>query len=338
MHKITQKEKKNYFEYKVKNGEILIKEENKKTKIKSLKITAVGDCTIGSDTNFGYTNSFFHYFDKNNGDYNYYLENVKNIFLDDDITIINLEGTFTNSNNKVEKAFNFKSSPDYVNVLTKSSVEMASFANNHAYDYGVEGYNETIDTLDKALIDHYGYTDYLIKEINGIKVGFFGFLDIYGQRYNEVTKAINFLKEQECDLIIASMHWGIEGDYHQSNEQIKLGHYMIDNGVDLVLGSHPHLIQGIEKYNNKFIVYSMGNFLFGGNKNPRDKDTFIFQETFTFKNNELQTDDNINIIPTSLSSVSNTNNYQPTPLEGEEKDRVYNKIMQYSSGFDYVLE
>ena len=82
----------------------------------------------------------------------------------------------------------------------------------------------------------------------------------------------------------------------------------------------------------------MGNFLFGGNKNPRDKDTFIFQETFTFKNNELQTDDNINIIPTSLSSVSNTNNYQPTPLEGEEKDRVYNKIMQYSSGFDYVLE
>lgn len=328
------------FEYKNENGEIVREEiKNKKQKdvIRRLKITAAGDCTIGSDTNFGYTNSFFYYFDKNNGDYSYYFRNVKNIFEEDDLTIVNLEGTLTNSNNIVEKAFNFKATPDYVNVLTEGDIEIVSFANNHAYDYGIDGYNETIKTLDKALIDHYGYTDYLIKEVNGIKIGFFALLDIYGQKYNEVSKAIEFLKNQECDLIIASMHWGVEGDYNQSNEQIKMGHYMIDNGVDLVLGAHPHLIQGIEKYNNKYIVYSMANFAFGGNKNPKDKDTFIFQEEFTFKNAELQLDDNINIIPASISSVSNTNNYQPTPLKGEEKQRVFNKILQYSSGFEYTL-
>ena len=329
--------KKNNILYKNKNGKILEIVPKKYDEYKKLKITAVGDCTIGSDTNFGYTNSFFDFFDRNNGDYSYNLKNVKNIFEDDDITIANLEGNLTNANIKVEKAFNFKAPPDYVNILKEGNVEMVSFANNHAYDYGVEGYNETISTLDKALIEHYGYTNYLIKEINGIKVGFFAFLDIYGQRYQEVDKAIEYLKKQGCDIIIASMHWGIEKDYKQSNEQIKMGHHMIDKGVDLILGSHPHVIQGIEKYNGKYIVYSMANFAYGGHKNPSDKDTFIFQETFTLKNGILQLDDNIKIIPTSVSGVKNVNNYQPTPLEGEEKERVYNKIMQYSSGFDYKL-
>ena len=91
-----------------------------------------------------------------------------------------------------------------------------------------------------------------------------------------------------------------------------MAHYLVDQGVDLVLGSHPHVLQGIEKYKGKYILYSMGNFCFGGNTDPEDKDSMIFQQTFTFVNHELQPDDNISIIPVSVSGVSYCNNYPTT--------------------------
>ena len=131
------------------------------------------------------------------------------------------------------------------------------------------------------------------------------------------------------------MHWGTEYEYAQNYAQTSMAHYMIDNGVDLVLGSHPHVLQGIEKYRGRYILYSMGNFCFGGNTDPADKDSMIFQQTFTFVNGELQQDDNIKIIPASVSGVSWCNNYQPVVLEGAEKQRVMEKIMRYSSGFEY---
>lgn len=112
--------------------------------------------------------------------------------------------------------------------------------------------------------------------------------------------------------------------------QIQLGHIAIDEGADLVIGSHPHVIQGYEKYNGRYIVYSLGNFCFGGNPNPSDKDCMIFQQTFTVTGNDVATDDNINVIPCSISSVSNSNNYQPTPATGDEKTRIEAKIKKSS--------
>ena len=131
------------------------------------------------------------------------------------------------------------------------------------------------------------------------------------------------------------MHWGTEYEYAQNYAQINMAHYLVDQGVDLVLGSHPHVLQGIEKYKGKYILYSMGNFCFGGNTDPEDKDSMIFQQTFTFVNHELQPDDNISIIPVSVSGVSYCNNYQPVVLEGAEKERVLQKILRNSSGFEY---
>lgn len=113
---------------------------------------------------------------------------------------------------------------------------------------------------------------------------------------------------------------------------MNLAHSAIDHGADLVLGHHPHVLQGIEVYNGKNIVYSLGNFCFGGNSNPSDKDTMIFQQTFTVQNGELVEDNVTNVIPCSLSSESGRNTYQPTPLEGEEKDRVMAKIEEFSAG------
>ncbi|MGG0288884.1 CapA family protein, partial [Peribacillus butanolivorans] len=110
-----------------------------------------------------------------------------------------------------------------------------------------------------------------------------------------------------------------------------LARYTVDNGADLILGHHPHVVQGIEEYNGKFIVYSLGNFMFGGNKNPSDKDTFVFQQTFHLKNGQLSNKKEIKVIPFRISSVTSRNNYQPTPLEGSEAERVKNKIVHLST-------
>ena len=134
---------------------------------------------------------------------------------------------------------------------------------------------------------------------------------------------------------IYAMHWGTDYESAQNYAQINTAHYLVDQGADLVLGSHPHVLQGIEKYKGKYILYSMGNFCFGGNTDPEDKDSMIFQQTFTFVNHELQPDDNISIIPVSVSGVSYCNNYQPVVLEGAEKERVLQKILRNSSGFEY---
>ncbi len=309
--------------------------EEKEQKSKTIKISAVGDCTIGWDTNYIPEMRFDAYLDKDKKNYGYYFEKVKDIFSEDDLTIINLEGTFTSYTKKVPKEFNFSAPEEYKNVLKEGNVDAVSFANNHSYDYGKIGYDDTLKALESANMPYYSFDKYLVKEINGIKIGFFALSDISCKNYDDIDKALEYLKKENCELIIASMHWGVEGNYKQGTHQTKMGHYLIDNGVDLVLGSHPHRLQGIEKYKGRYIVYSMANFCFGGNPNPEDKDSMIFQQTFLIKDGQIQDNDDIKIIPASVSGVKDKNNYQPIVLEGKEKTRVLNKILRYSSGFEY---
>ncbi len=135
-------------------------------------------------------------------------------------------------------------------------------------------------------------------------------------------------------MIIVNFHWGIEKEYVPNDTQKTLAHLAIDEGADLVIGHHPHVLQGIERYKGKYIAYSLGNFSFGGNSNPSDKDTMIFQQTFTVADGKAETNDDINIIPCSLSSASGYNDYCPTPLEGSEKERVLEKLQEYSADFE----
>lgn len=297
-------------------------------------ISAVGDCTIGSDSNFGYTNSFYQVYDNNSPEY--FFKGASSLFQNDDITFANFESTFTDATIKEPKKFNFKAPKTYVEILKEGSVEVVSVANNHTYDFKEEGFNDTINTLKEANISYCGADLYTIYEVKGIKVGFIGYYANYNPDiYEEVEAGLNTLKKEKVDLIIVSYHWGKEYNYEQNDAQRKLGRWTIDNGADLVIGHGPHIIQGIEKYNDKYILYSLANFVFGGNKNPKDKDTYIFQQTFHFENKELISND-INIFPARVSSKTNINDYQPTILEGEEKTRVLNKILKYSE--NVVLE
>jgi poly-gamma-glutamate synthesis protein (capsule biosynthesis protein) len=302
-------------------------ESNKNTPIK-ITISAAGDTTLGSDESFGDEYTFDAEFQKHNGDYGYFTQNVKDIFKKDDLTIVNLEGTLTNAVKEADKEYKFKGSPLYVNILKDGGIDAVNLANNHSFDYGRQGFDDTVYTLRKAGIGYFGYGYRYIKDVKGIEIGVLGYTGwSFPNDLKEQIKAdISDMKKQ-VSLVVVCFHWGDEGKYYPNKTQIAIGHYAVDEGADLVLGTHPHVIEGIEKYNGKYIVYSLGNFIFGGNRNPSDKDAFIFQQTFTFdKSKKLIGSSNMSLIPISISSVKERNDFTPIILEGSEKDRVLKKI------------
>lgn len=299
----------------------------------SITISAAGDCTLGTDEYFDPSTSLNAYYDSNGPAY--FFQNVKSIFEADDLTIVNMEGTLTEETTRQDKTYAFKGPAEYTQILTDGDVEAANLANNHSHDYGDKSYTDTIAALDAAGITNFGYDRTAVMDVNGVKVGLVGTYELAeGMGCEEdMISNIKAVEDQGAQIVIVSFHWGIERENYPTENQVNLAHSAIDNGADLVLGHHPHVLEGIEVYNGKNIVYSLGNFCFGGNSNPSDKDTMIFQQTFTVQDGELVEDNVTNIIPCSISSDSSYNNYQPTPLEGDEADRVKGRIEEYSSGF-----
>ena len=297
----------------------------------TITISAAGDVTLGRDESFGWERTFDHELELQDGDFAYFFSNVKHIFEADDLTIVNLETTLTTATKKADKKFRFKADPSYVEILKQGSIEAVSIANNHTLDFLDKGYQDTLMTLEEAGVGYYGYEHKYITEVRGIKIGVLGYYSMKAtdKLKGEIEQAIDELKNEGTDLVIIMFHWGIERDYWPNSAQTELAYFSIDKGADLVLGSHPHVLQGIEEYKGKQIVYSLANFCFGGNKNPKDKDTMIYVQRFNIKNGELLSQE-YDIIPCSISSVTNRNNYQPTPLDGDEAERVMKKINKYS--------
>ena len=297
-----------------------------------ISISAVGDCTLGVDVNYGGSTSFESEMKNLNYNYSHFLKNVKPFFENDDLTIVNFEGTLSKRGARRDKEYAFRGNPEYVKVLTSASVEAVNLANNHTYDYGESAFFDTKTTMTENGIIWFEGQNYAVAEIKGIKVGLVGSNALTYAGKTQFPKIIAKAKEEGAELIIASFHWGEEGATVPNDAQIKMAHTAIDNGADLVIGHHPHVLQGIEKYNGKYILYSLGNFCFGGHKNPSDKDTMIFNQVFQFKDGELTDYDYAKVIPCSISSVSERNNYQPIPLIGDEFERLRNKIIERSSG------
>ncbi|MGI6094605.1 MAG: CapA family protein [Lachnospiraceae bacterium] len=295
-----------------------------------ITVSAAGDCTLGTDENFDYERSLNHYVEWQGTEY--FLSGVKSIFDADDLTVVNLEGTLTEATERQDKQFAFKGDPSFVNILTSGGVEAVNLANNHSKDYGTESYEDTIRYVEEAGVVSFGYDRTAVADVKGVQVGLVGIYELADgmERQQQVIDNIQAVKDQGASLVIVSFHWGTERENYPDDTQKSLAHIAIDNGADLVLGHHPHVLQGIEEYNGKNIVYSLGNFCFGGNSNPSDKDTMIFQQTFTIADGEVQADNVTNIIPCTVSSVSDYNDYQPTPAEGEAAERILGRIEEYS--------
>lgn len=304
---------------------------------KSITISFAGDVTMGNYKGSSYYGTFDNEFKNVGGDFNYFFENVKDIFTNDDLSIVNLEGPLTTAQNAKIKKFAFKGDPSYVNILKSGNIEAVSIANNHSEDYFEEGMKDTKFILKENNIKYFGLGEKAIIDTNGIKVGLLGY---NGWTENYTEKNLNSMKhdietlKKEADMVAVYFHWGVERAYTPNQTQKDFAHNAIDYGSDLVIGAHPHVVQGIEEYNGKYIAYSLGNFCFGGNKNPSDKDSMIYQQTFKFENNKLIGIEVPNIIPCSISSTKSRNDYKPIVLQGTEAERVLNKIKNISEGLN----
>ena len=277
--------------------------------VQTVTMTAVGDCTLATDINADPNGSFKSVAESLNGDYSYFFKNVSPIFSEDDLTIVNFEGTLSNQGTRQDKQFAFRGKPEYVQILTSSSVEAANLANNHSADYGDVSLSDTIKYLNEAGISNFIGTNTAIRDVNGISVGLVGIDALDETEATKLENVIGSVKSLGAQLVIVSIH----------------------AGADLVLGTHPHVLQGIEKYNGKYIAYSLGNFCFGGNNNPADKDTVIYRQTFTFVDGVMQEDDNMTLIPATISGHDEYNDYQPAIAEGDRKTQIENKLIEYST-------
>ncbi len=300
-----------------------------------ITISAIGDLTLGDDVNFN-TQTNFSASAANNG-YDFFFANVKDILSDDDATFGNFEGTLTTGNNRQNKTYAFKGDPEFTQILTNGSVDVVTLANNHSSDYGEESLQDTQKYLSEAGIDYCIGDTIAYKQLQGVKTAFIGIYAVdMADKTQDAVNAITTAKEAGAQLVIVAFHWGSEKVETPDGVQQAEAHAAIDAGADLVVGHHPHVLQGVEKYNGKYIAYSLGNFCFGGNSNPSDTDSIIFRETFSFKADGTLEAGDPEVIPVSITSAVGYNNYQPTPVDGDEKARILEKLNTRSAALGDV--
>ena len=254
----------------------------------------------------------------------YFFEKVYDIFSADDFTIVNLENVLTDRPlEEIEKntdpAYWYKGPASNVRILTAGSVEAVSLANNHAGDYGPEGRNDTIAAVKSAGLPYGTYTDTFYLEKNGFKIAV-----ICHGLWNEEQAAqiVARLKaaEEQSDYQIVIFHGGTERIHQPEDWKVRACRRVVDAGADLVLGGHPHVLQPAEVYHGVNIVYSLGNFCYGGSRNPENR-TIIYKMILTVDGGKVVQQES-SIIPCYVFTGS-SNNWQPAPLTDEAaKQRV----------------
>lgn len=300
-------------------------------------LTFVGDCTFGCDQkNIGGANTFQSVV---KDDYAYPFQNVLKYFANDDFTMANLEGALKNDGFSSKIGFCFRGPTDYVNILTRNSVEAVTIANNHTKDYGVEGYESTKKALADAGETFVDFDDCaMFTTERGLKVGMYAANLTMGMNniadaltMDKLTRDIASMRSQGAEVIIIALHWGNEMTYNPIPQQTELAHQLIDMGVDIVYGSHPHVLQKVEEYGNGIIYYSLGNFSFGGHPWPDDSDTAVIQQQVIRDGSGRVRLGETTLIPCSVTSTgTGANNYQPTPYA--EGTAEYNRVLSKLNG------
>lgn len=304
-------------------------------------ITAAGDTTIGGDIRRSGDSIFDRELKKQDNNPNLICRNVQDIFEGDDMTIVNFESTLTTRPvYKTNNQFVFSAPPEYVQFLTNGSIEAVALENNHVMDHGESGLEETKQTLTDAGIVWSTAEQMGVYEVKGVSIAMLSYQTFDG-RYPGLFEQVPIdvaRAKAEHDIVIVSYHWGAELDYKPNENQIKLGRLTIDSGADLVLGHHSHRINPIERYQGKYIVYSLGNFSFAGNTKPSDMSTFLFQIRFNIKGAEVETD-TFRIIPSRISSKTDYNDFAPTPFTDQRLiDNVINMLKSNGKGLEYAVD
>ncbi len=295
---------------------------------RSVSLSFVGDCTFGSINDTDSSRGFPALY-KAAGSLTYPFDLVKRYFESDDLTVINFEGTLTTASQLADKEFHFRGDAAYAQILPAASVEVALLSNNHAHDYLEPGFADTLAAMDAAGAPVVYQDKPLVTTINGVQVVVIGDCSVVGENTpategvaERVTALVQRYQAPDT-LVIVDMHWGSEGDAAPTAWQQASARAWIDAGADLVVGQHAHNVQGIETYNGKYILYSLGNFAFGGNGLAFSKDSLIANVVFTLTADGSRRAQ-LAVVPCYITSTDQKNergvlynNYQPLPLTGE---------------------
>ncbi len=307
---------------------------------RSVTISCVGDCTLGTDINLS-SNTSFNAYQAMYGD-GYFFEKVRPILSQDDATFANFEGTLTtlDESHRKDKPFAFKADPAYAEILNEGSIEVVTLANNHTYDYGDESTEDTKKSLDAAGVNWCSGDDVVYMDLNGVKTAFIGIYALENglESMDQVKRTVSTAKSEGAEVVVIHFHWGVELITSLDEFETQLAHAAIDAGADLVLGTHAHMLLPVEKYNGRYIVYGLSNFCFGGNPYPHSYESMIWQQTFSFGPDGLEDEDDIRIIPCRISSETGINNYQPVPVSGDEAASIIQTLNSLSSPYGLTFD
>lgn len=313
-------------------------EELKKDEPEELSFILLGDMGLG--TNYGRRNPFDQlWLEKGGG---YFLSYLQEEFEKADMVITNLENVFTNrSEHQRGKIYTYKAHRiEYLDVLSLGNITHVNVVNNHMVDYLQAGFDDTLKYLDDYNIEWFGTNlsttsnieignirvdKSLIFEENGIKVGLLGYLGFNSSFVSDdkIIEDIQMLRDNGVDYIVASMHWGGQNTHELTYRQRYMGRKLIDFGVDLVYGHHPHVLQELEIYNGKPIYYSFGNFMFIDYRSAKDPDSVMVRVDL-FRNEEGILETTLNHIPIFWSGHHVQNHYSPKIMDD---DRYIKRVM-----------
>ncbi|WP_230632820.1 CapA family protein [Paenibacillus athensensis] len=273
---------------------------------------------------------------KKNG-YDYPYSNVKALLSDPDYTIANLETPVTTRGEQQTKEYAYRSPPEAIPALKASGIDLVNLANNHTLDFGVQGLTDTMDALDKNGLAHVGagmnkdeaYRPVIVEKM-GIRIAFLGFSRVLpeswwkagdsnpglAETYNYVLP-VEAVKQarQQADLVVVIAHWGVERSDSPDASQTEMAHRYIDAGADLVVASHPHVLQGFEAYKGKWIAYSLGNFIFTTNDVPKTWETAVLQASCS-----KERDCDLTVVPVWTKSAL------PTPMNAEDGAKLFQRL------------
>lgn len=304
-------------------------------------VTIGGDCTLGSeDEKWEEETSFIQHIRRHG--YLYPFANMRELFLKDDLTVVNFEGTLAEKpNGRVAKTYNFRAPVDYASILPQSGIEAVTLGNNHSGDYGQQGFDSTIKALEDAgvswFVDCPQGNQVYVYEKDGVKIGFLGFYVGYWRANRaRINQSLKELKEKGCATIVAIMHGGSEYSQRHDASQYKMAMSCIEQGASVVIGHHPHVLQGLERVGDATIVYSLGNFAFGGNKRvkPMADTALLVQARFLFDKDGQYTGHQLTLHPIHPSGTfSEVNNFQPIFASGAEAQRIMGILQSDTASF-----
>lgn len=271
----------------------------------------------------------------------YPFQNLRALFETDDMTFVNLEGVLKTDakGEKKNKAYRFRGLPEWTEALHLASIEQVSIANNHTIDYGDGGQLATRQALETAGIAYSGFEHNYVWEKDGWKIGFGGCREtVYREDPTVVYRDIRELKEAGCHVILYTCHWGKEYDPNHNELQREIAAHAAAAGADIVLGGHPHVVQGVDTIGDTVVLYSLGNLMFGGTIEMTTFDAMLAQVKLRFDKNGY-TGCTVELVPvlTSSQAAEEINDYCPVLAEGEDAARILKQV-QADTPFELMGE